>query len=151
MFLTLLVVTFLVAAFVALATAWAFRRPIQRILNRLVSEDLGDAWRRYVMFAIFVVGVSGGVRIYELQRFIEPRPRVPEALPPPTLDANHWVLEVYRTVIQTLQSIAWMLLVFFLVALVAYVILRGFELKAARSRGAEDDDAPRGRTAGGSA
>ena len=34
------------------------------------------------------------------------------------------MLEVYRAVIQTLQSTAWLLLVFFLVAIVAYGIVR---------------------------
>jgi hypothetical protein len=35
---------------------------------------------------------------------------------------DRWVLEVYRPVIGTLQSVAWMLLVFFLLALLAYVV-----------------------------
>ncbi len=39
------------------------------------------------------------------------------------------MLEVYRMVIGTLQGVAWMLLVFFVFALVAYVIVRAFELK----------------------
>ena len=43
-----------------------------------------------------------------------------------------WTLEVYRTVIETLQGIAWMLLVVFVVALVAYVLARGFELNRGR-------------------
>lgn len=34
------------------------------------------------------------------------------------------MLEIYRTVIEALQSIAWMLLVFFVFALIAYVIVR---------------------------
>jgi hypothetical protein len=45
------------------------------------------------------------------------------------LDADRWTLEVYRTIIGTLQSIAWMLLVFFVAALIAYVVMRGFELR----------------------
>ena len=47
--------------------------------------------------------------------------------------APHWpwslFLEVYKTVIGALQSVAWMLLIFFLFALVAYVVVRGFELR----------------------
>lgn len=49
------------------------------------------------------------------------------------LTSERWVLEVYRTVIQTLQGIAWMLLAFFAVALLAYVIVRSSELKRAAS------------------
>ena len=49
------------------------------------------------------------------------------------LTAERWVLEVYRTIIETLQGIAWMLLAFFAVALLAYVVVRLSELKRAAS------------------
>ena len=39
------------------------------------------------------------------------------------------MLEVYRTLIGTLQSAAWLLLVFFVASLVAHVIVRGIELR----------------------
>ena len=35
------------------------------------------------------------------------------------LTAERWTLEVYRTVVEALQGISWMLLVLFAVALVA--------------------------------
>ena len=38
-------------------------------------------------------------------------------------------LEIYRTIIGPLQSAAWLLFVFFVFALIAYVIVRGFELR----------------------
>ena len=34
------------------------------------------------------------------------------------------MLEIYRTIIETLQSIAWMLLVVFVATLIAYVLVR---------------------------
>ncbi|MGD8804169.1 MAG: hypothetical protein PVG12_13370, partial [Gammaproteobacteria bacterium] len=45
------------------------------------------------------------------------------------LNSERWTLEVYRTIIETLQSLAWMYLVVFIFALIAFVIVRGFELK----------------------
>jgi hypothetical protein len=47
------------------------------------------------------------------------------------LTTDRWVLEVYRTLIGTLQSVAWMLLVFFVFSLVAYVIVRVSERRSA--------------------
>ena len=44
-----------------------------------------------------------------------------------TLTGNRWVLEIYRTVIGRLRSTALVLLLFFVFALVAYVIVRAFE------------------------
>jgi len=41
-----------------------------------------------------------------------------------SLSFDRWIFELYRTAIETLQGIAWMLLVFFAFALIAYVIVR---------------------------
>lgn len=128
MFLTLLLATFSLALLVSVLVALLFRRPLQRILDRLVAGDLGSAWLRYLLFAVVVVGVGGGVRIGSLRRYIEPSA---QNQPPLILDANRWTLEFYETVIGTLQSITWMLLVFFVFALIGYVIVRGLELRAA--------------------
>jgi len=38
-------------------------------------------------------------------------------------------LEIYRTIIQVLQGIAWALLVFFVVALIAFAITRRAEAR----------------------
>ena len=99
-----------------------------------MSEDLSSAWLAYMKFAMLVVGVSGGVRVLELERYITPQNlgckdanRVLE------LSSERWILEIYRTVIGSLESIAWMLLVFFVVALIAYVIVRLAELRRLRS------------------
>ena len=140
MFLTLLLVTFLVAAGVSLAVMVAFDRPIGAILQRIITDPVHQAWQRYMKFAILVVGVSSGVRIWELEKYVAGGrgPRVPEAAEyvPPALTSERWVLELYRTNIETLQGVAWMLLVFFVFALIAYVIVRVFE-----SRSAQDSEA----------
>jgi hypothetical protein len=49
------------------------------------------------------------------------------------LNADRWTLEVYRTVIGTLQAIAWLLLVVFVFLLIAYVVARGLERRNANN------------------
>ena len=135
MFLALLLVTFALALIVSCVVALLFSRSIRRILERIVAPDLAGAWHRYLIFALYVVGVSGGVRIWSLEQYINPRdPKTP----PLVLTTDRWTLEVYRTVIETLQSVAWMLLVVFIFLLLAYVVARGLELRAAK----QSDDAP---------
>lgn len=126
MFIVLLAVTFAIAIIVSFLVVRLFRESIATILDRIVAEDIGGAWWRYLTFAIYVVGVSGGVRVWDLEKYITPRPEEAEAI---VLNAERWTLEVYRTVVGTLQSIAWMLLVFFIFALIAYVIVQGLEAK----------------------
>ena len=126
MFLSLLVVTLAVALLVSHGVARLFSGAVGRILARLVGSEMSEAWHRYIMFAIYVVGVSRGVRLYDLERYVLPRARDEPQL---VLDASRWTFEIFRTIIATLQGVAWMLLVVFLVALVAYVLLRGLELR----------------------
>ena len=130
MFVVLLLVTFAIAVFVAFVVVRLFQNSITSILNRIVAEDISSAWVRYIKFAIYVVGVSGGVRVWELEKFITPRRDDLEVV---VLNGERWTLEVYRTVIGTLQSVAWMLLVFFVFALIAYVIVRAREGRGGRS------------------
>lgn len=132
MFLSLLLVTFVVAVGAAAFVAALFSRPIRAILDRLVSAELGTAWLRYLKFAIYVTGISGGVRIWDLEKYITARGPEEQVI---VLNTERWILEIYRTVIQTLQATAWMLLVFFVFSLIAYVILRGFELRRERNEG----------------
>lgn len=128
MFFLLLGITFLTALVVAAIAARVFDKPIASILERIVDENLATAWAKYLKFAIYVVGVSGGVRIYQLERYITGGHNVNDPL---VLTNERWVLEIYRTVIESLQAIAWMLLVFFIIALIAYVIVRIFESRGA--------------------
>ena len=74
-------------------------------------------------FAAYEVGISGGVRIHQLERYISAPAKDSQIL---ELNDKRWILEVYRTIIETLQAIAWMYLVVFVFALIAYVIVRGF-------------------------
>lgn len=126
MFITLLLVTLLIALATSLLVLRLFDRLIRKILDRVVAAELSEAWNRYLSFAVVVVGVSGGVRIWSLEKYITARTDDGE---PIVLNADRWILEVYRTLIGTLQSVAWILLVFFIFALLAYVIMRGFELR----------------------
>ena len=126
MFLILLLVTFAIALGVSAFVARLFDRAIAAILNRIISEEISSAWARYIKFAIYVVGVSGGVRIWELEKYITP---VMEGRAPVALNLDRWILEVYRTIIATLQSTAWLLLVVFAVALIGIVVVKGQELK----------------------
>ena len=137
MFISLLAVTFAVALGVSLIVSQLFAGSIRKILDRVIQEDISAGWLKYIRFAIIVVGVSAGVRIHALERYILPeretRPLAEGAKEVvqqiPELNLERWVLEVYRTVIETAAGVAWLLLVFFIFALIAYVITRGMELR----------------------
>lgn len=125
MFVTLLIVVFIVSLIISSLTALLFSKPVNKILTRLVSEELAPTWKRYILYAVYVVGISGGTRVWEMEMYINPD-KDGRVL---ALNSERWFIEIYKTVIGSLQGVAWMLLVFFLFALVAYVLVRGFEAR----------------------
>jgi hypothetical protein len=134
MFFVLLLLTLGVALATSLLIVFLFRKPIRQILDRIIGEEIASGWHRFLLFAIFVVGVSSGVQIWKLEQYVHPEryaPREGGVVPPLTLDGASLGLEIYRTIIQTLQGVAWALLVFFVVALIAFAIIRRGEMKPA--------------------
>jgi len=128
MFIVLLVVTFLVSLLVSAIVVALFSKPVGSILSRVISDEISQAWLKYLKFAIYVVGISSGVRVWDLEKYITPA-LGKEAL---VLTRDRWVLEVYRTIIGSLEGLAFLLLVFFMFALIAFVIVRIFELRSSR-------------------
>jgi hypothetical protein len=121
-----LIVTFLVALLVCYIVSRLFNDSIYKILKLIVPEAINEAWLKYIKFAIYVVGISGGVRVWDLEKYITSRYDNREIV---QLTAERWTLEIYRTLIGSLQSIATVLLIFFVFTLIAYVVLRIFSSK----------------------
>ena len=76
-------------------------------------------------FATYVVSVSGVVRIHDLERHISASYLHPEEQQTILeLTNERWVSELYRTIIETLQSIVLMLLIVLVATLIVYVLVR---------------------------
>ena len=136
MFYYLIISTFALALLVSLIVMRLFSSSINAILARIIHDPIHEAWAKYTKFAGMVVGTSSGIRIYDMEKYITPLTYAEnDKRIVIELTQERWVLEIYRTIIETLQGLAWMMLVFFMVALIAYVIVRWSEIKyAAKSK-----------------
>ncbi len=130
MIVPLLIVTFLFAAGVSFLVALLFAKPIDGILNRVIPGDMSRAWARYLRFAIIVFGIGGGVRLWDFEKYLMPMEPYKDLVP---LTQDRWVLEIYQAIIGALQSTAGILLAFFVVALIAVVIVRFVEARTPRT------------------
>src|SRR5690606_3760608 len=115
-----------VALAASLAAAVLFDRATGAVFVRAFGEEVGRGWRWLVRFAVLVVGVSSGVRLYELERYAE-EGRAPR------LNGAEWLLEVYRAAVGALESVVWALLLFFLVILFIALLGRRAERPAERA------------------
>ena len=130
MIITFLAVTFIVSFLVASLIVFIFSKPIDSILKRIVPPELSYAWTRYLRFAIYVVGIGGGVQIWSLERYLTPQDPSGKIL---QLTSDRWMLEIYNTIIGTLQSSTIILMVFFVFALIAVVVVRLFENRTTKT------------------
>lgn len=125
MILLLLLVTLILSLGVSWLVAKLFGSSIESILRRIIDDEISQVWSKYLRFAILVVGVSNGVRVWDYEKYLNPSKEGPVI----ALTTERWVFELYHTVISALQGIAWLLLVFFVFALLAYVVMRAIDLR----------------------
>jgi len=127
MFYLLLLVTFALSAIVAAITTRIFAKPASAILKRIIQDEIYVSWLTYLKFSLYVVGISSGVRINQIEDYINPRDNKNEGQIL-QLTLERWTLEVYRTIIESLQGLAWVLLVFFTVALLIFMFVKIAEI-----------------------
>lgn len=130
MVLTLLLVTFIISLVVSWLVMNFFDKPVRALLQRILADEVSLVWARYLSFAVIVVGISSGVRVWDFEKYLDPAREGAIV----ALTRERWIIEIYRTVIGSLQGIAWLLLVFFIFALIAFVIIRIFEMKRASDK-----------------
>ena len=128
MFIVLFLVTFLLAFAISSGVAWGGKEPIEGILHHFFSLNVTAAMSKYLRLAIVLIGVSSGARIRVLEEFIGASPANKLQMTD-ALTQEFWVVELYRTCIATLEGILWLLLLFSLVVLAAYWMMRKSALK----------------------
>ncbi len=127
-FILLLTVSLLVAVIVTTIVVLFFRKHVDKILGRIIQDEISTAWGKFITFALYVIGISSGVNVWRLEKIIVPEG---EGIIKPILNAEYWGLTIYRTIIDTLGGMAWALFLFFVVALIAFVIVKKKEVKQA--------------------
>jgi hypothetical protein len=127
-FIALFGVSLVLALAVSITVAWLSKDVMESILHRFLADKIGTALSQYLRFAIVVVGISEGARVRALREYISA-----PALNRPTMLAELtpelWALELYRTVIGTLEGILLLLILFAFLALVGIVLIRKAQLK----------------------
>lgn len=129
--LLLLLVTLVLSLGVSWLVARLFGSSIESILRRIIDDEISLVWSKYLRFAILVVGVSNGVRVWDYEKYLSQNKQGTVV----ALTTERWIFELYHTVISALQGIAWLLLVFFVFALLAYVVVRAFDLRQGLRQG----------------
>ncbi|MCM2358928.1 MAG: hypothetical protein NDI77_12320 [Geobacteraceae bacterium] len=115
MFIMLLVVNLSIALIICLATAAVFRKMLAGYLRNYCSEEGSSIWVKFMSFLLCIIGITAGTRIWEVERYLVNGRTV-------ELSREQMALEMYKTLIATLQICALMLFVFLTCAWIASLI-----------------------------
>jgi len=118
-------------------------QPTEKILNRITSSDeISRAWLKFVKFAIYVAGVSGGVKLTEkdIEEFLTIIERDTGRVNPFTYMymLSRIALEICMAVIGALRGIFWFLAYFFIALAIAFIIVRAIELIKSKPADTQD-------------
>ena len=114
MFITLLLANLAASFLVCLVTVLIFYFPVARAFKSRFTEATASLWMKFILFAIFVIGMSVGTRIWDIERYADSQTGV-------VISQDLLALEVYKTVIATMQVSA--VLLFVLLAMVGLAYL----------------------------
>lgn len=121
MFFSLIIACTLLSLFVSIIAMLFFSKPIRMMVTSILPQELADAWATFMKYMIVVIGVGGGVRVYNYEKYIDTGAK--DHIPTP-LTNERWALELYDTLLNTLSSIGWLVFWLFAVVMIAYVILK---------------------------
>lgn len=128
--------SFALAAGISCLIAWLFRIPVESLLKYLVERDVAEAWTKYIFFLLLVVGVASGTRIRLLEEYLAAASWNQTAIQS-QMTQEFWVLEMYRTLIGSVEGIAWMLVLLALLGGGAYFFLRKKKADKPQSNGGD--------------
>ena len=126
-----LIVPLLVAAIVSFCVVKVFEKPIAAILSRIIRDEVNRFFIKYVKLATYLVGISRGVRIFQLYEDVRKL----------TVDNQDfdwgnilWMSGIYGTIIGTLQAIVHIYLWLFLLLSFLYLMVKTLELLEAKQK-----------------
>jgi len=115
--ITYLILAYVAMALVALAVTAAFSSSIDRMLYRLLPEEIAPHWARFIKFAVFVVSCGGGMPLRMPGAFVD-RDNTQ------VWNAGDGIMLIMGSASGALMSAAWILMVFFGATLAATIAIR---------------------------
>lgn len=126
MFYSLLLSSLVTSIILSLIVVSLFKKSVESMLSKVIEVDIYSEWSKYISFVMYVVGITSGIKISELQKFTENT----SFLNPDYFNFEKVALNVFLSAKETAQSLAWLLFVFYMVVLISLVIIKIFSKKS---------------------
>lgn len=116
-FVALLGITFLMALLVTFILLQIARKPVDLILDRIFSPSVSKTVSKYLCFVMYPVGIWSGIEQFLYYPSYPENTKIADLIKPSLLSKICW-----EGGSETFYGIAWMLLAFFVLALIAFVV-----------------------------
>lgn len=116
-----LMLAYTAAGVVAIGVVAAFSTSIEMTLFRLLPDEAGPHWARFVKFAVGVSAFAGGLPTRPIPTFVD------RNAPPPPPGVADGLMMVMSSASGALMAAAWVLLIFFAVTLISLTAGRAYQ------------------------
>ncbi|HOJ37927.1 MAG TPA: hypothetical protein PLI27_02305 [Ignavibacteriales bacterium] len=118
MFYLLLFSSLITGILVTFITIKIFRGTIKSLIQKIIELDIYEEWLKYITFVMYIIGVSSTFKINELAKYSD------SYFQQNIFQVEKLVLNLVGTTINVLQSLAWILFLFYIALLVIIVIFK---------------------------
>jgi len=118
MFYLLLFSSLITGILVTFITIKIFRGTIKSLIQKIIELDIYEEWLKYITFVMYIIGVSSTFKINELVKYSD------SYFQQNIFQVEKLVLNLVGTTINVLQSLAWILFLFYIALLVIIVIFK---------------------------
>ncbi len=118
MFYLLLFSSLITGILVTFITIKIFRGTIKSLIQIIIELDIYEEWLKYITFVMYIIGVSSTFKINELAKYSD------SYFQQNIFQVEKLVLNLVGTTINVLQSLAWILFLFYIALLVIIVIFK---------------------------
>ena len=123
------IVSFATAGLVSFCVVSVCKKPLSIFIRRIIQNETGHTFTRYVRYATYLVGISHGVTVNPLgfefvTHFSEHDYEFPAHILERNLDYQLLLLWIQAVIMQSLTAIAYMYLALFILGLIAYITVK---------------------------
>lgn len=118
MFYLSLLISISCGLLVTFVTIKLFKNTIKNLLSKVIDVDIYDDWAKYINYVMYIIGLSSSFKSNELIKYSD----------------NYYQYNLIQfekllvigigTIINVLQSLAWILFIFYIAILIILVIIK---------------------------
>jgi hypothetical protein len=126
----LILAMFFISCSVGLGAVFFFHHAVDKLLRKILDEELAHAWSKFFKFALCATSISSGLSSYTLSTLLTKE----------YIDRSLWVIHMYGAFSDALSACIKLIFWFFFASLLLYGVLQALNKPKIRFKPSQKDN-----------